>query len=460
MINAFGRNYEELGSSDKGLILKNSGKVKIQWGKSYVDLLDNNGKLNVKVEKLIKSVQSEDDIDEDGFYYIEELGTLVAKVGENTLNVALTSGMTFISFMEEQSLESDEKYTALKNIGFIYSDIQDVDNYPTNGIIYNEKDQQLYIVKNGTILNKYQSSFPSSITNSLTISKSQNEQSGGALLIKGSGEENSIAFDYLKIYNEDFDSIIKINDNLIIRNDSGEIFRLSGHTLKVDNIESKGYKITNNGDKYVLEVDSIYSTGNVSYPKLIAPYNIGAKRNIILFINNFSIEQTEYFKLTFKYDNKFIAGDKLKFYFDFPLKSGKILVLPVKCTIVEVDSSQFSDPTEVQSTLTSIENENSALVSSFVYDEDFLQEYIQEVGFESESDSEDEISFDQNILNQKNLKCYLEETNSYSYNKSDYIRYQDYLTNSLNTSSDDNILVPMKLFKALEARVTTLENNT
>jgi len=47
----------------------------------------------------------------------------VAKTGENILNIALTSGMTFISFVEEQTLKSDEKYTSLKNIGFIYPNI-------------------------------------------------------------------------------------------------------------------------------------------------------------------------------------------------------------------------------------------------------------------------------------------------------------------------------------------------
>ena len=91
MLNAFGRDYEEIGSSSKGLILKSSGKIKIQWGKKFIDLLDNNGNVNLsqfkdKLNSFIQVSQQND-------------GTMILKIDEEEIQLSGISDETITSII-------------------------------------------------------------------------------------------------------------------------------------------------------------------------------------------------------------------------------------------------------------------------------------------------------------------------------------------------------------------------
>ena len=259
MLNAFGRNYEEIGSSDKGLILKNSGKIKIQWGKKFIDLLDSNGNINTQSQNLIKSVSSTSGIQQDGFYYIN--GSLVAKIGENIVELSSESNSVYVSFLQKQEASSKEKYQALQNIGFIYPSLNDYNVYPTNGIVYIEDSQTLYIVNNGK-LSKFQTSISNSTEGQFVITG--NNTSEGALIIEGTGSSNSLKFNSLKIYSNDNTSIFEANEDIQFLINNNEVVTINSNGLETNSIQSKdasesyGYRINEQDNKYVLDIDDVY----------------------------------------------------------------------------------------------------------------------------------------------------------------------------------------------------------
>lgn len=135
MINIFNQNYEELGSLDKNLVLQTQGKVKIQYGKKFIDLLNNNGELNVEVPEIFKKVSSKNEITSDGIYtiddkvYINANGVLIelSPSGEETF---------YVSFITEQNASDEQKKQAQKNIGITFDSLSDAHKNITNGIVF------------------------------------------------------------------------------------------------------------------------------------------------------------------------------------------------------------------------------------------------------------------------------------------------------------------------------------
>ena len=48
------KGYEEIGNPKANLIINTQGKIKIRWGNTYKDLLDENGNINLELVDISK----------------------------------------------------------------------------------------------------------------------------------------------------------------------------------------------------------------------------------------------------------------------------------------------------------------------------------------------------------------------------------------------------------------------
>ena len=124
--NLFNKNHNELGSLDKDLILKTRGQVRIQFGKKFINLLNNKGQLDVKIPTVeyIKPVESTDLINSNGFYYYN--GVIIAYVDGNTLEFATDVSIEEITKALELKADKTEiptKTSQLENDSNFITDV-------------------------------------------------------------------------------------------------------------------------------------------------------------------------------------------------------------------------------------------------------------------------------------------------------------------------------------------------
>lgn len=320
----FGSAYSSNGNTSSDYLIKTRGKVKIQIGNKFIDLIKD-GSINVDSKFIYKAKEVGT---KDGIYVLED-GSIILLVGGTQISLTGSSGTTYVSFMEEQSTTVEQKHTALKNIGLIYSSMEEFQQSGIqSGIVYIESEQKLYTIQNGSI-SEYTVEFPNPYPKQFVIAKTDTSQ--GALVIKGSGIENSLKFDSLDIYvqddqsyfNSNGDIYFKINDDdKILISDSQVVFsnKVISSTFQSKNASANsGFRLYMSGEESTLEIDNLIvrkksnlsTEGNSSlYPTYWFKEN-----NIISSIESQDEEGSgDAYIIELVYANKFQVNDYLYAY--------------------------------------------------------------------------------------------------------------------------------------------------
>lgn len=261
----FGNSYSSAGSSSSDYLIKTRGKVKIQIGNKFIDLLKD-GKINVDSKFIFKEKEVGS---KDGIYIIGdgEDAKVIISIGGSQIDLKGEVGTTYVSFLGTQETTPEQKHTALQNIGFLYKNVSDVQsNGLKTGIVYVESKQKLYIVQDGQ-LTEFTIDFPNPYPKQFILSKSDKDK--GALVIKGTGIENSLAFDSLFLYSSGGNTYVDSSGEVYIRlgeeekvliGESQIVFsnKVISQTFQSKNAtESSGFRLYVDQGESTLEIDNL-----------------------------------------------------------------------------------------------------------------------------------------------------------------------------------------------------------
>ena len=261
MSNLFGRSFSDVGSTSSDFLIKTRGQVKIQIGGKFIDLIKD-GKINVNSKFIYQEKKVGTN---DGIYVLPD-GKITLVVNGQSIDLAGEVGNTYVSFIENQESDSIAKHNALINIGFLYNSLSDLnENSLKNGIVYIESEQKFYIIKDG-VASEFKLQIPNPYPKQFVISI--DNESNGALVIKGQGQNNSIAFDSLSIYQDQNESYIDSEKSVHIKINSVEQININNNNTTFNNIvqsdnfqsidasNNYGFRLYNSGNS-CLEVDRL-----------------------------------------------------------------------------------------------------------------------------------------------------------------------------------------------------------
>lgn len=347
----FGSSYSDVGSSSSDFLIKTRGKVKIQWGSKCIDLIKD-GEINVDAKFIYKA---EEIGSKDGIYVIgtgEEAQVTLVSGGQQIQLKGSDEGVTYVSFLDAQETTADQKYQALTNIGFIYPTLSDVPDF-TSGIVYVEETQKLYVISNGAV-SEYSFEFPNPYTDTFVIQKENNTQ--GALIIRGTGKGNSLAFNQMYIYSDSGKNYIDSDTDLLIRVNNEEKVTVAQGSATFKNkivtpsiestgaTSSTGFKLYTNNQKTLLEVDSINVRDglNIKMPCDIYSKYWYNEVNYIKLAESKSSDDSKYIRITLVNTNTFQVGDILCVYDDEGYKNLTVIEINQDKNRINVTDSSDS----------------------------------------------------------------------------------------------------------------------
>ena len=192
----FGRTFETFGDTDHDFLIKTRGSVKVQSGKQFIEIIKD-GKLNVDVDLLFE-VSSPNEIKSQGIYYCEGDKSIYVKIGQNLLKISDGTDSTYVSYITKQEVTSEQQLQAQNNIGLVFRTLAEAQSIVIDGFVYIIDEQTFYTVSKNNF-SKLQFSIPDPYPKQFTIQR-QDDKSGGALNLIGSGKNNGISFPSSNIY--------------------------------------------------------------------------------------------------------------------------------------------------------------------------------------------------------------------------------------------------------------------